>query len=178
MLTLPTGSPASRQLLSSQRENPYQVKAYQRSQEAGCCYWSSPQTEIGNIQVRSGALSTNSLRCVSSRNGERTMRGRTRKSGDAASPCELKDIRGDLHAHSMSNDCVDMIEDMAEAAREHGYKYIGITDHSQSLKIARGTSADDLWAQIGFIDKLNANCASSESLNPVKWTFWPTGRLD
>src|SRR5438045_4474839 len=46
-----------------------------------------------------------------------------------------KDIRGDLHAHSMSSDGADTIEDMVEAARQHGYEYLGITDHSQSLKI-------------------------------------------
>jgi histidinol phosphatase-like PHP family hydrolase len=33
--------------------------------------------------------------------------------------------------------------------------YIGITDHSQSLKIAAGVSVEDLWQQIRFIDKLN-----------------------
>ena len=44
---------------------------------------------------------------------------------------------------------------MAVAARDHGYEYIGITDHSQSLKIARGVSVEDLWKQIRFIDRLN-----------------------
>jgi DNA polymerase (family 10) len=52
------------------------------------------------------------------------------------------DIRGELHAHSTSSDGSDSIEDMAEAARERGYEYIGISDHSQSLKIARGVSVE------------------------------------
>ena len=70
-----------------------------------------------------------------------------------------KDIRGELHAHSLSSDGVDSIEDMADAARERGYEYIGITDHSQTLKIAGGVSADDLWHQIRYIDKLNGKSA-------------------
>jgi DNA polymerase (family 10) len=44
------------------------------------------------------------------------------------------DIRGDLHAHSTSSDGSNSIEEMAEAAHERGYEYLGITDHSQSLK--------------------------------------------
>ena len=60
----------------------------------------------------------------------------------------VKDIRGELHAHSTSSDGSHSIEQMAAAAKEKGYEYIGITDHSQSLKIARGVSVEDLWKQI------------------------------
>ncbi len=67
-----------------------------------------------------------------------------------------KDIRGDLHAHSASSDGAHSIEQMAAAARDYGYEYLGITDHSQSLKIARGVSVEDLWKQIRYIDKLNS----------------------
>jgi len=67
----------------------------------------------------------------------------------------VKDIRGELHAHLTSSDGSNSIGQMAVAARAHGYEYIGITDHSQSLKIARGVSVEDLWKQIRFIDRLN-----------------------
>jgi len=67
-----------------------------------------------------------------------------------------KDICGDLHAHSTSSDGAHSIEQMAAAARDYGYQYLGITDHSQSLKIARGVAIEDLWKQIRFIDKLNS----------------------
>ena len=60
----------------------------------------------------------------------------------------VKDIRGELHAHSTSSDGSHSIEQMAIAARDLGYEYIGITDHSQSLKIARGVPVEDLWKQI------------------------------
>jgi DNA polymerase (family 10) len=68
---------------------------------------------------------------------------------------EAGDIRGDLHAHTTSSDGSHSIEEMAAAARAKGYEYLGITDHSQSLKIARGVSIADLRKQIRSIDRLN-----------------------
>ena len=68
---------------------------------------------------------------------------------------KLEDIRGELHAHSTSSDGSHSVAQMAAAAEKQGYDYIGITDHSQSLKIARGVSIEDLWQQIRLIDKLN-----------------------
>ena len=89
-----------------------------------------------------------------------------------------KDIRGDLHAHSMSSDGDDSIEDMAEAARARGYNYIGITDHSQSLKIARGLSIEDLWAQIRFVDKLNGKLRGFQILKSSEVDILADGSLD
>jgi DNA polymerase (family 10) len=68
----------------------------------------------------------------------------------------VEDITGELHAHSTASDGGATIEQMAEAARERGYEYLGITDHSQSLKIARGVPEERLWEQIRYIDQLNA----------------------
>jgi DNA polymerase (family 10) len=65
------------------------------------------------------------------------------------------DIRGELHAHTTSSDGAHTIEQMAAAARQKGYQYLGITDHSQSLTIANGVSEADLWTQIRYIDALN-----------------------
>jgi DNA polymerase (family X) len=65
------------------------------------------------------------------------------------------DLRGELHAHTTSSDGVHTIEQMAIAARQKGYEYLGITDHSQRLTIARGVSQADLWSQIRYIEKLN-----------------------
>jgi DNA polymerase (family 10) len=89
-----------------------------------------------------------------------------------------KDIRGELHAHSLSSDGVDSIEDMAEAARECGYEYIGITDHSQSLKIAGGVSVDDLWQQIRYIDKLNGRLPRFRILKSSEVDILADGSLD
>ena len=78
----------------------------------------------------------------------------------------------------MSSDGVDSIEDMANAARERGYKYIGITDHSQSLKIAGGLTVADLWTQIRFIDKLNGKLRGFRILKSSEVDILADGTLD
>jgi DNA polymerase (family X) len=89
-----------------------------------------------------------------------------------------KDIRGELHAHSTSSDGSNSIEQMAAAARDHGYEYIGITDHSQSLKIARGVSVEDLWKQIRFIDQLNKRLDGIRVLKSAEVDILADGSLD
>jgi DNA polymerase (family 10) len=49
-----------------------------------------------------------------------------------------KDIRGEVHMHTVETDGRCTIEEMAEAGRERGYQYIAITDHSQNLAFANG----------------------------------------
>lgn len=90
----------------------------------------------------------------------------------------LTDIRGDLHAHSTSSDGSNSIEEMAVAARKHGYEYIGISDHSQSLKIARGVPLEELWAQIRFIDQLNARLGDIRVLKSSEVDILADGSLD
>jgi DNA polymerase (family 10) len=51
---------------------------------------------------------------------------------------ELKDIQGDVHMHTVETDGKCTIEEMAEAARDRGYKYMAITDHSKNLAFANG----------------------------------------
>jgi DNA polymerase (family 10) len=89
-----------------------------------------------------------------------------------------EDIRGELHAHSLSSDGVDSIDDMADAARKCGYEYIGITDHSQSLKIAGGVSVDDLWKQVRYIDKLNGKMRGFRILKSSEVDILADGALD
>jgi DNA polymerase (family 10) len=91
---------------------------------------------------------------------------------------ELADIRGDLHMHTTSSDGVDTIEAMAEAARQRGYEYVGISDHSQSLKIARGVSIDHLWQQIRRIDKLNTKLDGIRILKSAEVDILADGSLD
>lgn len=67
----------------------------------------------------------------------------------------LKDIQGDLHVHSKWSDGTSSIEDVARAAKRIGYKYVIISDHSQSLKIAGGLSPKELEKQIEQIKKVN-----------------------
>jgi DNA polymerase (family 10) len=100
------------------------------------------------------------------------------KAGSLPTLVSAEEIRGDLHAHSTSSDGSDSIEEMVEAARQRGYEYLGITDHSQSLKIAGGVSVEDLWAQIRFIDKLNAKLRGFRILKSSEVDILADGSLD
>ena len=51
---------------------------------------------------------------------------------------ELSDIRGDLHMHTVASDGQATLEEMADAAKALGYRYIAITDHSKALAMANG----------------------------------------
>jgi DNA polymerase (family X) len=90
----------------------------------------------------------------------------------------VADIRGELHAHSTSSDGAHSIEQMAIAAQDRGYEYIGISDHSQSLKIAKGVSIEDLWAQIKYIDKLNQRLKGVRVLKSSEVDILADGSLD
>jgi DNA polymerase (family 10) len=48
------------------------------------------------------------------------------------------DLQGDVHMHTVETDGRNTIEEMAEAASEHGYQYMAITDHSKNLAFANG----------------------------------------
>jgi len=68
---------------------------------------------------------------------------------------ELSDIKGDLHVHSNWSDGASSIEELVKRAMELGYSYIAVTDHSKSLKVAKGLSEEDLERRNHEIDKLN-----------------------
>jgi DNA polymerase (family 10) len=89
-----------------------------------------------------------------------------------------EDIRGDLHAHTFGSDGRDSVEEMALAAQERGYEYVGITDHTPSLKIANGQSLEDLGAQIRAIDKLNSRLTNFRVLKSAEVDILGDGTLD
>ena len=64
---------------------------------------------------------------------------------------ELGDIRGDLHMHTTESDGRVSLEEMADAARALGYKYIAITDHSKALAMANGL---DEKRAVAFAEKV------------------------
>ena len=68
---------------------------------------------------------------------------------------ELEDILGDLHMHTTETDGKASIEEMAEAARNRGLKYIAITDHSKRVTMANGLDGERLLAQWNKIEKIN-----------------------
>ncbi len=75
----------------------------------------------------------------------------------------VADLRGDLHSHSDWSDGVHPIEQMAQAARRRGHAYQVLTDHSQSLAIARGLTPDRVELQRAIIAALNDRYAPEEA---------------
>ncbi len=90
----------------------------------------------------------------------------------------VSDIRGELHAHSTASDGRNTIGQMAAAARKKGYEYIGITDHSQSLKIAGGLTEQQLWDQIREIDQWNERLEGIRVLKSAEVDILADGSLD
>jgi DNA polymerase (family 10) len=73
-----------------------------------------------------------------------------------------QDLQGDVHMHTVETDGRNTIQEMAEAAREHGYKYMAITDHSKNLAFANGL--DDKRA-VEHIERIRA---ANESIDGIK----------
>lgn len=68
----------------------------------------------------------------------------------------VEDVRGAVHCHTQHSDGKDSIEAMARAAEELGFRYITITDHSQSATYANGLDADRLRRQADEIARVQA----------------------
>jgi DNA polymerase (family X) len=75
---------------------------------------------------------------------------------------ELADIRGDLHCHTTWSDGRASVLDMGTAARELGYEYIAICDHTLNVRVVPGLDADDLRRQSEEI------AAANEELTPFR----------
>ncbi len=66
-----------------------------------------------------------------------------------------EDIAGDFHVHTQASDGYSSLEDMRETASALGYAWLGITDHAENLKVARGLTTSKILDQIEAIRALN-----------------------
>ncbi len=90
----------------------------------------------------------------------------------------LSDIKGDLHVHSNWSDGHDSIEAMAMAAREMGYQYIAITDHSAGRGIAHGLTVERVREQMAEISRLNEKLVGIRILSGIEVDIRADGSLD
>lgn len=88
------------------------------------------------------------------------------------------DIRGVLHCHSEYSDGAVSIAEMAAAARERGWTYIGISDHSMAAFYAGGLRPDDVRRQHEEIDRLNATYSDFRILKGIECDILADGELD
>lgn len=91
---------------------------------------------------------------------------------------ELKDLRGDLHAHTRATDGRDTLEDMARAAAAIGLDYLAITEHSRRLAMAHGLDPERLARQIDEIDRLNESLSGIRLLKGIEVDILEDGSLD
>jgi len=87
-------------------------------------------------------------------------------------------LRGDLHSHSDWSDGGATIEQMATAARDLGHDYLALTDHSPSLKVARGLTAERLRKQLDVVAKLNEELTPFRILTGAEIDILEDGALD
>lgn len=90
----------------------------------------------------------------------------------------LDDIKGVFHIHTEFSDGMDSVEKMAYAAREMGFSYIGVSDHSKSAYYAGGLKVDDIYRQWEIIDELNESNKNFHIFKGIESDILPDGSLD
>jgi DNA polymerase (family 10) len=91
---------------------------------------------------------------------------------------DTADVRGDLHCHTTWSDGRAGVREMAEAARDRGYDYLAICDHTRSVQVVPGLDADDLRRQAVEIEAANAALRPFRVLRGVECDILPDGGLD
>jgi len=91
---------------------------------------------------------------------------------------EQGDLRGVLHCHSEYSDGSKTIAEMAEAARERGWSYLGISDHSQFASYAGGLTRDAVLKQHDEIDALNEKLKGFRVLKGIEADILADGTVD
>jgi DNA polymerase (family 10) len=110
----------------------------------------------------------------------REAQGEVEKAEQGAIPklVELSDIKGDLHTHTEWSDGHNSIEEMALAAKDVGYQYMAITEHSVGRGIARGLDVERLRKQLAEIRALNERLTGIHVLTGIEVDIRADGSLD
>jgi DNA polymerase (family 10) len=98
--------------------------------------------------------------------------------GELPSLVQQVHIRGDLHCHTDWSDGHNTVREMAEAARELGYEYVAISDHTKSLGIANGLDEARLVEQRAEIERLNQSYSDFRILHGAEVEVKADGSLD
>ena len=98
--------------------------------------------------------------------------------GDLPELVTEDDLRGELHAHTTASDGRATLEEMAFAARERGFEYLAITDHSATHGFGNEVSPDQLRKQIEKVHALNEKLDGIELLAGSEVNILPDGAPD
>jgi DNA polymerase (family X) len=91
---------------------------------------------------------------------------------------ELGDVRGDLHVHTTASDGKSSAEEMGRAARELGYEYLAICDHTTNVRVVPGLDAHAIRLQGEEIARANEALAPFRILRGSECDILPDGSLD
>jgi DNA polymerase (family 10) len=91
---------------------------------------------------------------------------------------EEQDLQGVFHVHSTWSDGMGTIEEMVRMAQGLGYRYVGLSDHSQSARYANGLDPVRVQEQHQAIDRLNATLDGMTILKGSEVDILPDGSLD
>lgn len=91
---------------------------------------------------------------------------------------QFSHIQGDLHMHTTWSDGAFSIEEMVQACRARGYKFMAITDHSQYLKVANGLTKERLREQATEIERMNEKYPDITILRGIEMDILPDATLD
>lgn len=100
------------------------------------------------------------------------------EAGELPAVVELGDIKGDLHVHTHLSDGMDTLERLHAKAKELGYEYLAITDHAESLKVARGLTRERLEESLEAIAAFNEAHPTPALLTGVELNIGNDGELD
>jgi DNA polymerase (family X) len=98
--------------------------------------------------------------------------------GEPPALLEPGDIRGDLHSHTTWSDGKASVEEMGRAARERGYDYLAICDHTPAVGAVHGLTPDEVRRQADEIAEANELLAPFRVLRGIECDILPDGRLD
>jgi DNA polymerase (family 10) len=98
--------------------------------------------------------------------------------GEPPALVELDDVRGDLHCHTTWSDGKASVLEMATAARDLGYEYMAICDHTRNVRVVPGLDADDLRRQAEEIAAANEELAPFRVLRGTEVDIRSDGSLD
>jgi DNA polymerase (family 10) len=91
---------------------------------------------------------------------------------------EANDIQGTFHCHTNWSDGAATLEEMADAARRLGMKYLGLADHSQSLTVANGLTPERVRQQQADIDALGKRLKGIKLFKGIECDILADGKLD
>src|SRR4030095_9639073 len=100
------------------------------------------------------------------------------ESGKLPRLIELENLRGTFHCHTTASDGHNSLEEMVTAAKELGFEYIGIADHSRSSVQAHGLDAARLKVQQAQIRKLQSSLPDIRVFSGIECDILRDGALD